>query len=315
MASGPAKNESMVGGRAPRRRRVWQRAAAGLGLVVAAGLVTSADLSPADDEGILTAQTAASSPEVEQTTTVASASPATTEAPATTTAPPPETTTTTPPPETTTTTEPPAPATTTTEAPATTTTAPPPANEPLQQGDAGPEVQALQEQLVELGYWLGEADGTYGHTTQQAVMAFQKNEGIGRDGVAGEETQAQLETATRPTGRSTEGTVIEVDLGRQLMLIVENGQVVHALNTSTGAPGWSTPPGEFVIDREIDGWRHAPLGTLYRPKYFNGGIALHGSGSIPGHPASHGCSRLSNPAVDMLWASGLAEIGTRVSVY
>jgi len=108
---------------------------------------------------------------------------------------------------------------------------------------------------------------------------------------------------------------IEISLDRQLLLVVQGGQVTYAINTSTGRSGWSTRPGDFAIDRQIDGMRHAPLGDLYRPKYFHGGIAIHGSGSIPGQPASHGCARVSNGAIDMLWASGLAEIGTRVVVY
>ena len=145
-------------------------------------------------------------------------------------------------------------------------------------------------------------------------MAFQKANGLGRDGVAGPITLAALETATRPVPTVvTDG--IEISLERQLLLVVQGGQVTFALNTSTGRSGWRTRPGDFAIDRQIDDMRHAPLGDLYRPKYFNGGIAIHGSGSIPAQPASHGCARVSNGAIDMLWASGLAEIGTRVVVY
>jgi lipoprotein-anchoring transpeptidase ErfK/SrfK len=108
---------------------------------------------------------------------------------------------------------------------------------------------------------------------------------------------------------------IEIDLERQLLLVVRGGLVTHVLNTSTGRSGWRTPPGDFAIDRQIDAWRHAPLGDLYRPKYFNDGIAVHGATSIPGQPASHGCTRVSIAAMDMLWSSGLAEVGTRVVVY
>ena len=119
---------------------------------------------------------------------------------------------------------------------------------------------------------------------------------------------------------------IEIDLERQLLLVVAGGQVQWAFNTSTGngeaytsSSGGiaraATPPGSFTIGRQIDGIREAPLGTLYRPKYFNGGIAVHGSGSIPATPASHGCARLTNAAMDLLWSSGVAEIGTAVVVY
>jgi peptidoglycan hydrolase-like protein with peptidoglycan-binding domain len=234
----------------------------------------------------------------------------------------PTTTTTTAPPTTTT-----APPTTTTVPPTTTTTAPPDpaADGTLELGEGGPAVLALQQRLVDLGYWIGSADGDYGQLTRQAVMAFQKAEGLGRDGVAGPITQGRLAGAQRPASR-VGGTGLEIDLERQILMIVQGGQVQWVLNTSTGnnetytsSTGGSavaaTPPGSFEIWREIDGVREAPLGTLYRPKYFNGGIAIHGSGSIPAHPASHGCARVTNSAMDMLWSSGVAAIGTPVTVY
>jgi len=213
---------------------------------------------------------------------------------------------------TTTTTEP-----TTTTAPTTTvppTTAPPePEPASLQRGAEGPEVAALQARLAELGFFVPQTDGRYGAVTAQAVMAFQKSAGLGRDGIAGPNTLAALETAG-PVQALEAGDHIEVDLERQLMFVVKDGRTL-VLNTSTGRSGWRTPPGRFTITRQIDGMRHAPLGDLYRPKYFNGGIALHGSTSIPGHPASHGCTRLHNDAVDHLWAADLAPVGTPVWVY
>jgi peptidoglycan hydrolase-like protein with peptidoglycan-binding domain len=237
----------------------------------------------------------------------------TTERPATTTTAP--TTTTTAPPETT---VPPPPETTTTLPPA------PEADGTLELGESGDAVAALQQRLVDLGYWLGEPDASYGQLTRQAVMAFQKVEGLGRDGVAGPVTQERLAVAGRPSPRGGGG--LEIDLDRQVLFVVDGGQVRWTINTSTGngeayvsSSGGTaravTPPGEFRVRSEIDGLREAPLGTLYRPKYFNGGIAIHGSGSIPAQPASHGCARVTNSAMDMLWASGAAAIGTPVWVY
>jgi lipoprotein-anchoring transpeptidase ErfK/SrfK len=234
------------------------------------------------------------------------AAPTPTTAPTTTSTTRPTTTTT----EATTTTSPP------TTVPETTTTTAPPAVDPasMHPGDDGDVVLALQQRLDSLGYWLGTPDGHYGSVTQQAVMAFQKVAGLDRDGIAGPATLAALETATRPTPRGT-GSGIEIDLTRQVLQIVTDGQVTWTINTSTGRSGWRTRPGDFHIYNEIDGMRHAPLGELWRPKYFNGGIAIHGSPSIPGQPASHGCARVSNAAIDFLWSSGLAPVGTAVSVY
>ena len=218
--------------------------------------------------------------------------------------------------------------TTTTTAPTTTTTVPPPAGADgtLEPGESGAEVTALQTRLSELGYWLGSPDGTYGQLTRQAVMAFQKAQGLSRDGVAGPASLAALQGAGRAVPHDPSGSHIEIDLDRQIILVVQDGQVRWALNTSTGSgeayaspSGGSaiaaTPRGTFAVQREIDGLRRAPLGTLYRPKYFHGGIAIHGAGQIPAHPASHGCARVTNSAMDLLWSSGVTAIGTPVLVY
>ncbi|MGV3759937.1 MAG: L,D-transpeptidase family protein [Actinomycetota bacterium] len=216
--------------------------------------------------------------------------------------------------------------TTTPTAPTTTTTEPAAADGTLELGESGPEVQGLQQRLSDRGFWLGSPDGTYGQLTRQAVMAFQKANGLSRDGVAGPATLAALDTAGPVVPREPIGNHLEIDLARQILIVVEGGATKWVLNTSTGngeayaSPGGgtavaATPPGAFTIYREIDGLREAPLGTLYRPKYFNGGIAIHGSGSIPAFPASHGCARLTNSAMDLLWGSGLATVGTPVAVY
>jgi pyruvate/2-oxoglutarate dehydrogenase complex dihydrolipoamide acyltransferase (E2) component len=200
------------------------------------------------------------------------------------------------------------------------------ADEMLRIGDSGPAVLEVQQRLSGLGFWLGEMDGHYGQLTRQAVMAFQKAEGLTRDGVAGPRTRQHLPAASRPEPRIAEGDRIEVDLKRQLLLVVRGGQVQWTFNTSTGngeaydRPSGGTgiartPRGRFEIERQINGIREAELGVLYRPKYFRGGIAVHGSGSIPAQPASHGCVRLSNAAMDLLWSSGVAPIGTEVTVY
>lgn len=216
--------------------------------------------------------------------------------------------------------------TSTTVAPTTTTTAAAAADGALEPGERGAEVDALQARLTDLGFWLGTPDGTYGQLTRQAVMAFQKSNGLSRDGVAGPATLAALETVGRVTPRVPSGSHIEIDLERQILIVVQDGQTRWVLNTSTGngeayaAPGGgtavaATPRGSFAVEREIDGLREAPLGTLYRPKYFHGGIAIHGAGQIPAHPASHGCARVTNSAMDLLWSSGVTTLGTPVEVY
>ncbi|MGH9284035.1 MAG: L,D-transpeptidase, partial [Acidimicrobiales bacterium] len=75
-----------------------------------------------------------------------------------------------------------------------------------------------------------------------------------------------------------------------------------------------TPNGTFTVAYKRQGWRKSPLGLLYRPAYFNGGIAFHGAPSVPATAASHGCVRLPMPFAD--WFAEVASpVGTTVHVY
>lgn len=56
----------------------------------------------------------------------------------------------------------------------------------------GPEVARLQEYLTSLCYPVGPIDGQYGRYTEDAVRAFQKNNGLIPDGIAGPETLAKI---------------------------------------------------------------------------------------------------------------------------
>jgi peptidoglycan hydrolase-like protein with peptidoglycan-binding domain len=201
---------------------------------------------------------------------------------------------------------------TTTTAPTTTTPAPAP---PLRVGASGPAVLALEQRLSGLGYWLATPDERFDATTAHAVVAFQKLAGLTRDGVVGSRTAEALAGAVRPVARSSTGDLVEIDLTHQVLLVVEGGAVSTVLDVSTGRVPGTTPVGHFQVTREIDGYREAPLGVLYRPKYFSGGVAVHGYPSVPPVPASHGCVRTTNASMDHLWASGAMPVGTPVWVY
>jgi lipoprotein-anchoring transpeptidase ErfK/SrfK len=199
----------------------------------------------------------------------------------------------------------------------------------------GLETARIQERLLELGFWVQLVDGDFGGTTKQAVMAFQKYVGLEATAKVDQATADALTLATtRAVGQSNEpGTLVEVDKDKQVLFIMNSGKLLWALNISTGSGQyflemnqkdlvtWETgrsltPSGHYKIDREkADGWWDGDLGQIYRPKYFNGGIAIHGSMKIPNYPASHGCVRVSTQAMDMIWASGLLPKKTPVWVY
>ena len=206
------------------------------------------------------------------------------------------------------------------------TVEPSPATDTLRRGDQGPAVRSLQQRLRDLGYWLGTPDGTYGGLTVQAVMAFQKVEGLDRDGIVGPGTAAALDHAIRPSAASTGGDLIEVDKARQVLFVVRAGAVQWVLNVSTGTeePYWvdgrtelaDTPVGQWKVAWAVDGLDVGELGGLYRPRYFHrDGIAVHGYSDVPAYPASHGCVRVTNAAIDWIWADNLMPLGSPVWVY
>ena len=200
-----------------------------------------------------------------------------------------------------------------------------PAGTTLRRGDKGPAVAALQRRLHALGYWLGARNDAFGPLTEQAVTAFQKVEGLAPDGVAGPATHAALSVADRPSTAAA-GDLIEVDKERQVLLIVRGGEVAWVLNTSTGTElpyrvgGRTeladTPVGRWKVAWAVDGVDVGELGALYRPRYFHAdGIAVHGYHSVPAYPASHGCVRLTEAAMDWLWAEDLMPMGSVVWVH
>ena len=305
----------------PRRRTTLSAAhravpprRAGLVVALAAGSLGAAVLGACSSEASRTAV----APVVVETT----AAPTTTVAPTTTTEAP---TTTS--------------STTTTEVPITSTTEVERVRRArpalVAVGDAdGDETARVQQRLADLGFWVGPVDGLYGVATEQAVMAFQKYLGLERTGEVDETTAAYLtEFKERARGSADSGTLIEVDKTQQLAFLIVDGRTEWTFNTSTGSETpyrarnkqepWKietgdsvTPNGVFVIDRQReDGWWEGDLGKIYRPKYFIGGIALHGMTSVPGYAASHGCVRLSLPVMDFLWDLGYVNEGFAVWVH
>lgn len=203
--------------------------------------------------------------------------------------------------------------------------APPATRRTLRSGAKGADVLAMQRELSRLHYWLGTADGKFGPLTLQAVYALQKAAGLKADGVVGPKTYAALDRGAQPSRRITSGTAFELDKGRQLLLCISKGKLAYILNTSTGNGAryysggrWkraTTPSGDFRMYRLYSkGWQSGPLGSMYRPGYYSGGWAIHGSSSIPPYPASHGCARISTGAADMLWSRSWFVTGRRVLV-
>jgi N-acetylmuramoyl-L-alanine amidase len=156
----------------------------------------------------------------------------------------------------------------------------------LSRGSRGPSVLALERRLAELRYALPRVDSVYGHDTFEAVLAFQKVHGLPRTGTVEPWLWRRLARAGIPQARRG-GDYIEVDKSRQVLFVVEDGEVARAVHVSTGATG-NTPVGTWQVYRKVPGWDW----VLWYPLYFLRGFAIHGYPSVPAYPASHGCVRV-----------------------
>jgi lipoprotein-anchoring transpeptidase ErfK/SrfK len=188
----------------------------------------------------------------------------------------------------------------------------------------GNQILEAEKLLSAMGYWIKKVDRAADDSTRHAIIAFQKVERRKRTGVLTAAELQAMRKASRPNPKSASGAHIEVDITRQVLFLVNDaGVVTHILSVSTGNEKkyfdegkWQvahTPRGNFKITRQINGVRKAPLGSLFYPSYFHGGVAIHGSPSVPVYPASHGCVRIPNfAAKDFL---GMVSIGMPVMVY
>ena len=124
-----------------------------------------------------------------------------------------------------------------------------------------------------------------------------------------------------------------VDKTKQIAYVVRGGAVQYVFNVSTGngksydeedqkAAGRRvigvalTPSGTFRTYREHDVARYeGDLGSLYRPKFIIGGVAVHGAPRVPNYPASHGCVRVANPVMDLIWGQNLLPLRSTVWIH
>ncbi|MEK6303195.1 MAG: L,D-transpeptidase family protein [Acidobacteriota bacterium] len=186
------------------------------------------------------------------------------------------------------------------------------------------DIREGEQRLLDLGYWTGPIDGVLDAGCRQALIAFQKTEGRTRTGRLSLKELEALRSATRPQPFEGGPFHVEVDLVRQVLFIVDDaGTVSRILSVSTGnnkefetSEGTLTavtPRGRFKVSRKIPGWRKSELGLMYYPSYIVGGIAIHGSQSVPAYPASHGCIRIPMHAAKEF--SDITPIGTLVIVH
>ena len=208
-------------------------------------------------------------------------------------------------------------------------------------GNVGTNVGLLQQRLTDLAFDPGPVDDYFGEATLRSVWAFEKHViGTPRDQATGVVTpdlwsrlHSPVEVAPR---RSPGGTHLEVYLPAQVAALFEGGTIRLVTHVSSGAGvEWcdevtideddgtqttkgicglsTTPGGVYHFERKVEGWRNAKLGRLYKPIYFNYGIAVHGATNVPDHPASRGCVRFPMHIAE--YFQELVELGDMVYVF
>ena len=185
------------------------------------------------------------------------------------------------------------------------------------------QIKDAESRLAEIGYWTGAVDGVVDAATQSAVITFQKWEGRALTGKLTIDEIEAIRNSTGPTARDGAYEHLEVDVDRQVLLMVDDAGNVKVLPVSTGTgkeffyDGQMsvayTPRGRFVVYEKGVGWENNVPGSMYYPNYISGGIAIHGSYSVPAKPASHGCIRI--PMFAAREVSKRLKLGTIVLVY
>jgi len=185
------------------------------------------------------------------------------------------------------------------------------------------QTREAEQRLSDMGYWTGAVDGLFDPATRSALIAFQKWEGRPITGQLTFEELEAIRTSAFPKARELGYGHVEVDIDRQVLLVVnDEGEVrVLPISSGSGKPFVDegemsvayTPRGRFVVYDKIDGWAQGPLGSVYYTNYISGAVAIHGSRNVPIQPASHGCIRI--PIFAAREVSKLLKLGTIVLVY
>lgn len=199
----------------------------------------------------------------------------------------------------------------------------------LSTGAEGPDVARLQEDLAEAGFYNHDIDGVYDERTASAVVAFHKYLRVKRTdefSTIDWHLLNNLPTAGLPA-RPGATEYVEVDLSRQLLFVVRDGEVAGILPVSTGGGHtyWSvrngrhsrasTPIGDFALRWRQTGWvcDRTTGWCVYKYWAFSDFYGIHGYRSVPTEPASHGCVRLNLWDAD--WIEDKLSIGMAVHIW
>ncbi len=214
----------------------------------------------------------------------------------------------------------------------------------LRYGDSGELVSALQSRLKELGYYDARISGGFYKVTRNAVRAFQSQNGLHVDGIAGQQTQEALFSAMAvpvnapplpsPTPVPPKYTLM-VDITNQITRAYTydaDGNytiLVREMICSTGTVKNPTPLGTTIMPKTRARWGYFPtwdshaqyLTRIDKANAFHSvlytapdeqSLSVSSFTSL-GTRQSHGCVRLT--VSDAKWIYDNCEAGTIITVY
>ncbi len=167
--------------------------------------------------------------------------------------------------------------------------------------------------------------GSENMITKAAVEAFETQNGLGVDGIAGPAVWTSLINDTI-NGRTNATPWVYVLVNKavpQNLTLWNNGTAQYVgIPVNTGAPGADTVDGTYAVFEHVrysemkgtnpDGSHYDDPNVPYA-SYFNGGDALHGFiRATYGSPQSNGCVEMSYADAALVWP--LTPIGTLVTV-
>ena len=214
----------------------------------------------------------------------------------------------------------------------------------LRYGDSGDSVRALQQRLLDLGYYEARVSGGSYKITRTAVRKFQQYNGLAVDGVAGRESQELLfSSAAVPASATPKPTAtpapmpyeLRVDVTNQITRAYtydEDGDytvLVREMICSTGTRQNPTPLGTYTMPKSRARWGYFPTWDSHAQYLtrIDAANAFHSvlytepnemalavsSYKALGTRQSHGCVRLL--VSDAKWIYDNCKAGTKIVVY
>ncbi len=167
--------------------------------------------------------------------------------------------------------------------------------------------------------------GTMNEITKAAIEAFETQNGIGVDGIAGPTVWTNLinDVINDKPDATPYVYVLVNKVVPQSLTLWNNGVAQYAgIPINSGAPGADTTDGTYAVfehvrysemkGTNVDGSTYDDPNVPYA-SYFNGGDALHGFiRASYGSPQSNGCVEMSYADAALVWP--LTPIGTLVTV-